>query len=126
MRLLLFQMPRRVSAMTIGATEHDILFRFVHRLDALVTFQTTNAFSVRFRLGLIDPVSRRQCCARDCRSWHGNRCGRTVAFLRSTKSQTPKPKEAPTSNNQRTTQDAFWILEIGISLGFGVWVVVLL
>ena len=59
MGLLFFQMPSRISAMTIGATEHDVLFGFVHRLDALMTFHAADAFPVGFGLSLIDPISRR-------------------------------------------------------------------
>jgi len=45
---------------TIHATEHDVLFGLVHRLDALMALQATDTLSVRVRLCLIDPISRRQ------------------------------------------------------------------
>src|ERR1700730_7260806 len=70
---------RGISAVTIGAAEHDVLFRFVHRFDALMTLQTTDAFRAGLSLGLIDPIARRQCCASGCRSFDRNRSRRTVA-----------------------------------------------
>src|SRR6266576_98323 len=59
MSLLGFEMTRRIAAVTVRATENHILFGFMHRLDALMTFQAANAFRISLGLGLIDPVSRR-------------------------------------------------------------------
>ena len=55
------------------------MLRFMHRLDALMALQTTDAFHVGLRLRLIDPIMRRQCCASDCRSFDRNRSRRAVA-----------------------------------------------
>ena len=60
-RLALGESGRGLAAVTIGATEHDILAR-VHAgiLDAAMTLQATRAFAHRLREGLIDPISRRR------------------------------------------------------------------
>src|SRR5438046_10599127 len=94
-RLLFRQASRGMSPVTIGAAEHDILFGLVHRLDALMALQTTDTLSVRLHLRLIDPISRRQRRARDCRSCSRNRRRRTVAFFRNAKPQPPNPQATP-------------------------------
>lgn len=63
--------------MAISAAKHDVL-GFVHRLDAVMTLQTANALGVSFALRLIDPVPRRQGCARGHRSLNGNGSRRSV------------------------------------------------
>ena len=54
------QAARRIAAMTIGAAEHDIVIGLMHRLDAVMTLETADAFRVGLGLGLIDPIARRQ------------------------------------------------------------------
>jgi hypothetical protein len=56
--LLLAQEPRRIPAVAIGATKHDILLSFVHRFHATMTLKTPNALRVGLRLRLIDSVTR--------------------------------------------------------------------
>src|SRR5713101_2020315 len=92
-RLFFFQTASRIPAVAIGATEHDILL-------ALVAFQATDALRVCFALCLINPVARRQRNGRYCRSLNWNRSGWAVTGFGSTKSQTPKPKQASNSNDQ--------------------------
>jgi hypothetical protein len=91
------QATRWIAAVAIGAPEHDV-FGFVHWLDALMALQTADALCIGLGLRLIDPISRRQSCACDCRPLNGNRSRRAVALLRSTKHQTPSSKKAPSSN----------------------------
>jgi hypothetical protein len=108
--------------MTIDTAEDDVL-GFVHRLDALMALQTTDAFRVGLELGLIDPIAWRQSCVRDCRAFDRDGSGRAVAALGSTKHQTPNPKETPSSNYQTpmSRREPPWDLELGISLVLGVW-----
>ena len=65
--------------MAISAAEDDILLGLVHRLNAFVAFQAPDALRISFALRLVDPVPRRQSCARDRRSLNRNRSRRTVA-----------------------------------------------
>ena len=55
-RFALRQTGRRITAMTIGAAEDDVRRR-VHVFAPLVTLEATRAFLVRFRRGLINPVT---------------------------------------------------------------------
>src|SRR4051812_16188956 len=59
MGLFFVQAARRASAVAIGATEHDVLFGFMHWFDPLMALQTADAFGVCLLRGLINPVSRR-------------------------------------------------------------------
>jgi hypothetical protein len=94
--------------MTIDTAEDDVL-GFVHRLDALMTLQTTDAFDVGFGLCLIDPIARRQCRACGHRSFDGDGGRRTIAgggkFLAES-NRGKKKQRKQTSNAQRPTLNA--------------------
>ena len=105
MRLFFRQATRRIAAVTIGAAEHDML-GFVHWLDAFVTFQTANAFCVRFGLRLIDPGALGERRTRDCRFCDRNGRWRAVAgscFLRDCRARYTKEQQQKTFNAQRPT-----------------------
>src|SRR6202011_2428168 len=76
----------------------------MHRLDALMALQTADAFSVRLRLRLIDPISWWQGRATDCRSCNRNRSRRAVAgsFLGEKRTRCTKQKKK-TPNAERPT-----------------------
>jgi hypothetical protein len=95
---------------TIGAAEYNVLLGLVHRLDAVMALQATDAFRVGLRLGLIDPITRRQCCASGGRSFDRNRSRRAVAgrgrLLGENERRGKQQKQ--TSNVQRPTLNAKW------------------
>ena len=100
----------------------------VHRLDAFVALIAADAFCICLRLGLIDPVARRTSDGLRNGSRRWNRGGWAVAFFGSSKSQTPKSKEAPSSKHQAPIPGragVFLNLEFGTSLVLGVWSLVL-
>ncbi len=108
-RLLFLEAASGIAAVTIGAPEHDVLLRFVHWLDALMTLQTADTFCVRFGLGLIDPIVRRQSRPCDCRSFNRNGGWWAVAgcnLLCNCRTRDAKKDEQKTFNAQRPTFNA--------------------
>src|ERR1700732_1446865 len=74
-----------------------------------MTLQTTDAFRVGLRLGLIDPITRRQCCANGCRSFDRNRSRRTVGGRgRLGENECRGKQQKQTSNVQRPTLNSKW------------------
>jgi len=59
MRLINFQVSAGIAAVTVRATENHVLFGLMHRLDAAMTFEATDALRIGQRLGLVDLISRR-------------------------------------------------------------------
>src|SRR5947208_3411795 len=49
---------RRIAAVTIRATKHDMA-GLMHGLDSLMALQAAGTFCVCLRLGLVNPIARR-------------------------------------------------------------------
>src|ERR1051326_3827269 len=78
---VLGQTGRRIAAVTIGATKHDVR-SFMHRLDTLMTLETSGAFCVCLYFGLIDPIAWRPFHGVGDRGCGGNRRRRSERLFR--------------------------------------------